>query len=88
MYMQEGLHLLIAQTETLDWLEVQLFLKEELKFVSITHGVVSVIIPGVLPLQVLSVASWDFSELVSSMHYLSYTISWIPTGNSLFMAWQ
>jgi hypothetical protein len=73
--MQEDLHFLTAQTEMLDWLEVQLFLKEELKFVSTMPGGVSVNtgisgigIPGVLPVQVLSVASWDFSELVSAMH--------------------
>lgn len=82
--MQEGLYSLTAQTETLDWLEVQLFSKEELKFVSTMPGVVSVIIPGVLPLQVLSVASWDFSELVSAMHcHTRYTF---PLATTIFMA--
>lgn len=46
---------------------MQLILKEELKFVSTMPGEVSVTIPGVLPVPVLSVASWDFSELVSAI---------------------
>lgn len=45
---------------------VQLLLKVELKFVSTMPGVVSVTTLGVLPVPALSVANWDFSELVST----------------------
>ena len=68
-YMQDGPCLLTALMEKLDWLEVRLFLKEELKFVSTMPGVVSVTTTGALPVPALSVASWDFSELVSAMYY-------------------
>jgi hypothetical protein len=86
--MQEGLDFLTAWMERLDWLEVQLFLKEELKFVSTMPGVVSVTIPGVLPVQVLSVASWDFSGLVSALlcHTRCHAMHIFPLVKTIFMA--
>ena len=70
--------------EKFDWLEVQLFLREELKFVSTMPGVVSVTTTGVLPVPASSVASWDFSELVSAMYYLSYTMTCHATETHAF----